>query len=150
MQCKCVSLRPKDNRLLLSPGSLLMWMRVFCLNRTFLSMYLAHVFSECGGRNISLPESFPLCAFEKTVHGLVLSLAVINASVKQADQRFFFFFSVWKFNSVVFSDQQVLMSQDCGVMRPNLRFGGELCEKKLPYICEKKENSHQAKTPGGT
>ncbi|XP_060797712.1 lymphocyte antigen 75 [Neoarius graeffei] len=45
------------------------------------------------------------------------------------------------------ADQQVLMSQDCGVLRPNLRFGGELCEKKLPYICEKKENSDQAKTP---
>ncbi|KAK3561497.1 hypothetical protein QTP86_005998 [Hemibagrus guttatus] len=32
------------------------------------------------------------------------------------------------------------MSPECGVMHPNLRFGGESCEKKLPYICEKKDN----------
>ncbi|XP_058256916.1 lymphocyte antigen 75 isoform X1 [Hemibagrus wyckioides] len=36
--------------------------------------------------------------------------------------------------------QQTWMSPECGVMRPNLRFGGESCEKKLPYICEKKDN----------
>ncbi|KAB5559385.1 hypothetical protein PHYPO_G00028380 [Pangasianodon hypophthalmus] len=43
-------------------------------------------------------------------------------------------------------DQHNWMSPECGVIHPNLRFGGESCEKKLPYICEKKENTSQTET----
>ncbi|XP_053490898.1 lymphocyte antigen 75 [Ictalurus furcatus] len=42
--------------------------------------------------------------------------------------------------------QHTWMSPECGVIRPNLRFGSESCDKKLPYVCEKKEDSSQRET----
>ncbi|TSS35876.1 Lymphocyte antigen 75 [Bagarius yarrelli] len=41
--------------------------------------------------------------------------------------------------------QHTWMSPECGVILPNLRFAGESCEKKLPYICEKKDNQTDTK-----
>ncbi|XP_053369706.1 lymphocyte antigen 75 [Clarias gariepinus] len=38
------------------------------------------------------------------------------------------------------------MLPECGVLISNLRFTGTTCEKKLPYICEKKENSSKTDT----
>ncbi|XP_060735001.1 lymphocyte antigen 75 [Tachysurus vachellii] len=42
--------------------------------------------------------------------------------------------------------QHTWMTPECGVMLANLHFGGESCEKKLPYICEKKDSSNQTES----
>lgn len=49
----------------------------------------------------------------------------------------------------MFSVQHTWMTPECGVMLANLHFVGELCEKKLPYICEKKDSSNQTESTGG-
>uniref|UniRef100_A0A4W4G221 Lymphocyte antigen 75 n=1 Tax=Electrophorus electricus TaxID=8005 RepID=A0A4W4G221_ELEEL len=42
----------------------------------------------------------------------------------------------------------ILQTKDCGVINSNLRFWAMGCEMKLPYICEKKENTTQTKATG--
>ncbi|XP_007237400.3 lymphocyte antigen 75 [Astyanax mexicanus] len=39
--------------------------------------------------------------------------------------------------------ESLLLASDCGVLRPNRKFDRETCESRLPYICEKMENSTQ-------
>ncbi|XP_076880757.1 LOW QUALITY PROTEIN: lymphocyte antigen 75 [Brachyhypopomus gauderio] len=44
-------------------------------------------------------------------------------------------------------DSSMLQAPECGVLNVDLNYGVEGCESKLPYICEKRENSNQSEAP---
>ncbi|KAL6469196.1 hypothetical protein MHYP_G00227200 [Metynnis hypsauchen] len=55
-------------------------------------------------------------------------------------------YAPWDADSL--ADMSILLASDCGVMRSKMRFSSETCELKLPYICEKTENSTQTEAAG--